>query len=51
MADTWIHARVGEDTRAELDRVAKNEDRTRSQMIRVLIGEALAARHEKEQAS
>lgn len=49
--ETWIHARIGADERAKLDQLAKNEKRTRSQMIRVLIDEALAARYEKEQTS
>lgn len=46
--DRWVHARVGEDEHAELKRLADAEQRSLSQAVRILLAEALAARHEKE---
>jgi hypothetical protein len=44
MADKWIHARMDEDEHAEYERMAKNEKRSLSQMIRILLAEAAAVR-------
>lgn len=51
MPDTWIHARVDATERAELDRIAEAEQRTRSQMIRILLAEAVAARQAPQKES
>lgn len=43
-APPWIHSKISESQRADLDRIAEAEQRTRSQMIRILLAEAVAAR-------
>jgi predicted transcriptional regulator len=47
--DESLTVRWSEEELAELQRIAEQEDRTRGYVIRQLVGEALAARREKEQ--
>lgn len=46
--DTTFAVRWSEEELAEIQRIAEQEDRTRAYVVRKLVGEALAARRQKE---
>ena len=43
-----LNAIVRDDVMTELDRIAESENRTRSQMADILLGEAIASRIKKQ---
>lgn len=49
--DKSLNVRWSDQELAEIQRIAEQEDRTPGQVVRKLVGEALAARHQKEHAS